>query len=199
MEQQQPPQQNNQEPLPTNVGYIPMNKWDTDPMMSKHLDASDMLIKLKYMLLGYDYNDEEEEYQPVMVTIGYDNEGKAIKEEGRPLMPERTIRTIISSLGMYLSPNTFLSVLDEDSRNDIMYGVCQNLSIIWFRLRNKIRPEERSLIHSSIKDAIFLGLSRANKKMTLDAVSKTQQSHEIIQATPQQPQQRKDDFKVLNW
>lgn len=188
-----------QDPLATNVGYIPKQQWDTDPMMSKHLDASEMLSKLKYMLMGYEYNDEEDEFQPVMITVGYDKDGKEVKVKGGSLMPERTIRTIISSLEMYLSSNTFLSVLDEDARNDIMYGICQNLSIIWFRIGDKIKPEERAVIHSTIKDAIFLGLSRANKKMTLDAVSKMQQTHEIIQATPKAPTQSKEEFKALGW
>ena len=192
-------QQQQQDQLATNVGYIPRQHMDIDSMMSKHLDASNMLMKLKYMLLGYEYNDEEDEWQQVMIKIKDYKTGKLVDVKSDPLMPERTIRTIISSLEMYLSSNTFLSVLEEDSRNDIMYGICQNLSIIWFRLGDKIRPEERAVIHSTIKDAIFLGLSRANKKITLDAVSKIQQSHEVIQATPKTPTQNKEEFKVLGW
>ena len=192
-------QQPYQDPLATNVGYIPSQRMDMDPMMSKHLDTSEMLSKLKHMLLGHNYNEDDDEWKPVMVVVGYDNNGKKIIAEADPLMPERTVRSIISSLEMYLSPNTFLSRLEDDAKNDIMWGVCQNLGIIWFRLGNRIKPEERAVIHSTIKDAIFLGLSRAGNKITLDAISKMQQTHEIIQATPRtQPEQSKE-FKVLGW
>jgi len=196
MEQQQEQQQ---DPLQTNIGYMPHQLRNVDSMMSKHLDASDMLTRLKYMLLGYEYIDDSEEWKPATMIVGYDKKNKEIIAEVGPLMPERTVRSIISSLEMYLSPNTFLSELKEDARNDIMWGVCQNLAIIWFRLGHKINPEERVILHSTIKDAIFLGLSRAGNKITLDAISKMQQSHEIIQATPKTPTPGEKEFKILGW
>ena len=148
------------------------------------------------MLLGDEYDEDADEWKPIKNLIGYDKDKKAVYQIAEPLIPERTVRSIIGSLEMYLSPNTFLSILKEEARNDIMWGVCQNLGIIWLRLGNRIAPEERAMIHSTIKDAIFLGLSRAENKNTLDAYSKTQQSHEIIQANPKaQPQDEK--FKVL--
>ena len=197
---QQPPQQPYIDPLMQNVGYIPPQRMDMDPMMSKHLDTSEMLNRLKNTLMGLEYNDEAEEWKKVKIVVGYDKRGKEVTMDAEPLLPERTIRSLIGSLEMYLSSNTFLSQLQPEDKNDIMFGVCQNLAIIWFRVGSKIRPEERAVIHSTIKDAIFLGLSRAGNKITLDAVSKTQQSHEIIQAfpKPQQPQE-KDGFKVLGW
>lgn len=194
------PQQQQQpiDPMLTNVGYIPQRGIDMDPIMSKHLDASEMLSKLKYMLMGYEFNEEKEEYEKVMVVIGHDKDGKEIKGEGEPVMPDRTVRTLISSLEMYLNPNTFLSELKEDKINDIMWGVCQNLAILFFRLGNRIGPEERAWFGSTIKDAIFLGLNRAQNKITLDAISKMQQTHEIIQANPKTPAPEKE-FKVLGW
>ncbi len=195
----QPPAANPMDPLNSNVGYIPQRGMDIESMMGKHLDTSDMILKLKNMLLGLELDDESDEWIKVMNTIGYDKEGKEVKVLAGPLMPERTIRSIISSLEMYLSSNTFLSELPDDARNDIMFGVCQNLAIIWLRLGNRIRPEERAVIHSTIKDAIFLGLSRANRKITLDAMSKSQQTHEIIQASPKPQQQAEKEFKVLGW
>lgn len=195
---QLPQQQQPIDPMLTNVGYIPQRGIDMDPIMSKHLDASEMLSKLKYMLLGYEFNEEKEEYEKVMVVVGHDKDGKEIKGEGEPVMPERTVRTLISSLEMYLNPNTFLSELKEDKINDIMWGVCQNLAILFFRLGKRIGPEERAWFGSTIKDAIFLGLNRAQNKITLDAISKMQQTHEIIQANPKTPTPEKE-FKVLGW
>lgn len=193
---QQPPQYP-ADPLATQVGYIPQQRWEQDTMMAKHLDASEMLTKLRYMLLGYELNEESDEYEKVMIVIGHDKDGKEIKTPDGPLMPERTVRTLISSLEMYLNPNTFLSELKEDRINDIMWGVCQNLAILFFRLGHKVGPEERAWFGSTIKDAIFLGLNRAGNKITLDAISKMQQTHEIIQSTPRTQPQETKEFKLF--
>lgn len=193
-----PPQtQQPVDPISTNVGYVPQQRWDQDPIMSKHLDASEMLTKLKYMLMGYEYNEDSDEYEKVLIVVGLDENGKEITAPEGPLMPERTIRTLISSLEMYLNPNTFLSELNEERTNDIMWGVCQNLAILFFRLGSKIGPEERAWFGSTIKDSIFLGLNRAGNKITLDAVSKMQQTHEIIQGTPKAPPQENKEFKLF--
>ena len=198
MEPEQPPMPY-QDSLAPAVGFIPPRGGGADSMMSKHLDSAPMIDRLKNMLMGLEYDEEEDVWKPVEVVVGYDNEGKEVKASAGTLMPERTVRSLISSLEMYLSANTFLSDLKEDARNDIMFGICQNLAIIWFRLGNRIQPEERAIIHSTIKDAIFLGLSRAGNKITLDALSKQQQTHEIIQASPKPQQQQDKDFKVLGW
>lgn len=197
MEPQQQPAPAGADPMATNVGYIPQQRFMEDPIMSKHLDASEMLSKLKYMLLGYEYDEEADDYKKVMVTV-LDSSGKQVQVEENPLMPPRTVRTLISSLEMYLNPNTFLSELKDDRINDIMWGVCQNLAILFFRLGSRIGPEERAWFGSTIKDTIFLGLNRAGNKITLDAMSKMQQTHEVIQSNPKTPNQEKE-FKALGW
>ena len=58
--QQQPPVA---DPYQTNIGYLPQQRQDIDPMMSKHLDASEMLLRLKHMLLGHEYDEEAEEWK----------------------------------------------------------------------------------------------------------------------------------------
>jgi len=194
-----PPGQPPPDPYASSIAYMPQRQMELDPMMSKHLDASEMLLRLKHMLLGHEYDEEAEEWQTIMNIVGKDEKGNNIEVAAEPLIPERTVRSIIGSLEMYLSSNTFLSVLKEEARNDIMWGICQNLGVIWFRLGNRIAPEERAMIHSTIKDAIFLGLSRAENKNTLDAVSKMQQSHEIIQAHPKTPTPGEKEFKILGW
>ena len=187
------------DPLMPPVNYIPPPRMDMDSAMTKHLDASEMLNRLKNTLKGLEYNDDKDEWQTVKIKI-IDESGEEIEVDAEPLLPERTVRSLIGSLEMYLSPNTFLSQLKDDDKNDMMFGICQNLAIIWLRIGNRIKPEERAVIHSTIKDAIFLGLSRAGNKITLDAVSKMQQTHEIIQHSPStQPQPKGDDFKVMGW
>ena len=193
-----PQQQMPVDPAAINVGYVPQQRVDMDPIMSKHLDATEMLQKLKWMLMGYEYNEEKDEYEKVMIKVP-DGKGGVEEIEEPPLMPNRTVRTLISSLEMYLNSNTFLSELKEEAINDIMWGVCQNLAILFFRLGNRIGPEERAWFGSTIKDAIYLGLNRANRKITLDAMSKMQQTHEIIQAAPKAPTPSDKEFKMLGW
>jgi len=198
---EQPHQQPSIIPDANNVNYIPQQRMEVDPMLSKHLDTSEILEQLENMLLGKYWNDKDQEWQPIMITIGYEkdedgNDVKVMREE-QPLMPARTIRIIIGSLRMYLSPNTFLSVLNDERINDIMWEVCQNLAILFYRLRGKIKPEEKAFLDSMIKDSILLGLNRANKKVTLDAISKMQTSVEHIQANPQQEKTPEKEFKLF--
>lgn len=178
-EQQLPPQFD-----PYSYGYLPPQR-DMDPLMSKHLDASDILDRLKKMLLGMEYNDETDEW--------------AKSKEG-PLMDPREIRVTIGYLQMFLNSNTFLSQLQEDRINDIMWDVSKKLAVLFYNLRHKLEPETRDMIWGMIEYPILLGLSRASKKITLDAFSKTQTSIEHIQGSPKTQQQAENkEFKVLGW
>ncbi|KKK82216.1 hypothetical protein LCGC14_2805630 [marine sediment metagenome] len=115
-------------------------------------------------------------------------------------MEPKDVRTTVSYLQMFLNPNTFLSQIDDERINDIMWDVNKKLAILFYNLKHKITPHERDMLWGMIEYPILLGLSRANRKITLDAVSKMQQTHEIIQqATPNQPHPEKKDFKVLGW
>ena len=194
-----PPQPGYVDPLLTNVGYMPQSNIHQDAMMSKHLDASEILIRLKNTLMGLEYDDTEEEWKPVMVTLGFDEDGNEIKEKESPLMDPRDIRLIISSLHMYLNSNTFLSLLDDERINDIMWDISQNLAILFYNVRNKISPHERSILWAQIEHSILFALYRAKGKITLDAISKTQQSHEIIQTAPSTPTEQQKEFKILGW
>ena len=183
----------------TNVGMYPQQRFDVDPMMSKHLDVSDILTRLKNTLMGLEYDDEEEEWKPVMTVVGYDEDGQEVKAKEGPLMNAKEIRVTISYLQMFLNSNTFLSQVNDEKINDIMWDVSKKLSILFYNLRNKIAPHERDMLWGMIEYPIFLGLNRASSKITLDAVSKMQQSHEIIQATPKTPTEQQKEFKILGW
>ena len=114
-------------------------------------------------------------------------------------MEPKDVRTTVSYLQMFLNPNTFLSVIDDERINDIMWDVNKKLAILFYNLRHKITPHERDMLWGMIEYPILLGLNRANRKITLDAVSKIQQSHEIIQGTPSAQQQPEKEFKILGW
>lgn len=189
-----------QDPMATNVGYIPQRGVDTESTMAKHLDATGMLDKLKNMLMGMEYNEEEDEWKPALVTIGYDKEGKEIKQPEGPLMEPGEIRVLIGSLSMYLSPNTFLSKFKEDRINDIMFNVCINLYCkLGYLLKHRINPSTRDWIFSGIEHAILSALNRADNKITLDAMSKQFHTIESIQASPKPQQQDEKKFNALGW
>ena len=113
-------------------------------------------------------------------------------------MDPKEIRMLIGFLSGYLDSNTFLSQIDDERTNNIMWDVSLVLGTIFYNLRNKISSNERATLWLSIEDAILFALGRANRKITLDAMSKMQQTHELIQATPK-PQKTEKQFKVLGW
>ena len=186
------------DPLATSVGYIPPQRMDMDPMMSKHLDFSSTLDTLKNMLMGREYNDDEDEWKPSTIRV-YNDKGEEVLVEEGPLMEPRSIRTIVNFLQMFLNPNLFLSQLDDERINDIMWDVNTKLFAMFYNLRYKLTPRERGPLWASIEYPILFGLCRANRKITLDAMSKMQQTHEIIQGGPQKTQQPDKEFKVLGW
>ncbi len=196
---QQVGQQPYQDPLANSLGYIPRQQFDSDPVMSKHLDASEILIILKNTLLGLEHDEDEDVWNPVMVTIGYDKKGNKIEVEEGPLMEPKDIRISVSYLQMFLNPNTFLSQLKEEEIKDIMWDVSKKLAILFYNLRHKITTHERDMLWGMIEYPILLGLNRANRKITLDAISKMQQTTEIIQGNPQNQQQPPKEFKALGW
>lgn len=196
---QQPQQAGYVDPLQTNVGYIPNQKFELDPTLSKHLDSTDMLNNLNNMLMGLEYDSDEDIWKPVMVLLGYDEDGKKVMEEEGPLMEPKDVRITMSFLRSLLNQNTFLSQLDDDRINDIMFDVSIKLGILFYNLRYKLSTEARTMIWGALEYPILFALSRANKKITLDAISKMQQTHEIIQTSPKPQQQENKDFKVLGW
>ena len=196
----EPPQQQQPvDPLSQNIGYMPQRQFDADPMMSKHLDASEILSRLKNTLMGMEYNDEEDEWQPATRIIGYDKDNKEVTVPEGPLMDPKDVRTTVNYLQMFLNPNTFLSQITDERIKDIMWDVNKKLAILFYNLRHKITPHERDMLWGMIEYPILLGLNRANRKITLDAVSKTQQTHEYIQGNPSTPKPSEKEFKVLGW
>ena len=183
-----------------NTAYIAKQPYQQEAIMSQHLDATETLEKLKKMLMGYEYDTEEDEWIRSQVIVGYDKEGNEVKVNEPPLMDMRTIKVIISFLGMFMNPNTFLSRLDSERINDIMWDVNVKLFMVFnSRLKYKLSPEERVIMWGTIEYPILFALNRANKKITLDAMTKMQHSIEHIRAGPgsvEQPKPNKE-FKLF--
>lgn len=183
-----------------NTAYISKKPYNQEAMMSQHLDSSEMLMQLKNMLMGLEYDDEEDEWVPSMMIVGYNEEGKELKTPEGPLMAPKDIRITIAYLQMFLNPNTYLSQVDGDRINEIMWDVSKKLGVMFYNLRHKISSGTRDMIWGMIEYPILLGLSRANKKITLDAITKMQHSIEHIQAGQgkQQPEMKPPkEFKLF--
>jgi len=183
-----------------NTAYISKQPYNQEAMMSQHLDSSAMLTQLKNMLMGLEYDDEEDEWIPSMMVVGYNEKGEEMRVAEGPLMEPKDVRITIGYLQMFLNPNTYLSQLDQDRINDIMWDVSKKLGVMFYNLRHKINSGTRDMIWGMIEYPILLGLSRANKKITLDALTKMQHSIEHIQAGQgKQPQELKPpkEFKLF--
>jgi len=182
-----------------NTAYIAKQPYQQEAVMSQHLDASEMLTKLKNMLMGLEYDEEEDEWVPTQIILGYDKEGKEVKAPEGPLMEPQDIRITIGYLQMFLNPNTFLSRLKEERINDIMWDINKKLAIMFYNLRHKLNPNTRDMIWGMIEYPILLGLNRADKKITLDALTKMQHSIEHIRAGqgPAVEQPKQKEFKLF--
>ncbi len=186
----------------TNTSYLAAQQITQDPLMSQHLDASKILFELKMRLEGKDFDDENEIWKPAVLLVGYDKDGNKVYEEEGPLMEPKQIRLIIGYLQSFLNPNTFLSKIKEETINDKMYDVCCNLGMLFHSLRHKLKPEEWIFIMGMIENPIHLGLSRADGKITLDAVSKTQHTIEHLKGglpSPGSQQPTQKEFKMFGF
>ena len=180
-----------------NVGAIPSQQDVlSDSLLNQHLNANEMLNTLKKMLIGYEYNDDLDEWVVSKRKI-QDEYGNIIEVEEGPLMDPKDIRITIAYLQMFLNSNTYLSRVKEERINDIMWDISVKLASLFYRLRHKLSPETRDMIWGMIEYPILMGLSRASDKITLDALSKMQ--HTIEHVGGNQPNQKDDKFKLFGF
>lgn len=182
--------------------YIPRmyQRPQSDSILNKHLDSSEIINRLKKMLLGFEYDEVEEEWKPLMVVIGYDDKGNEISEPKGALIDPDKISIIISHLEMHLNPNTFLSNLEKEEINDIMFYINLNyLAPIFYHLtiHNAIDSVKLNSLWAILEDSIYFALKRAGNKITLDALSKMQHSVEHIEKS--RPMEDKKEFKMFGW
>lgn len=180
------------------LGYMQRGQpQQQDSLLNKHLQTTEIIQQLKMLLMGYEYNEDTEEWVKSTIEIGTNEDGSPILAYEGPLMDAKDIRVNISYLQMFLNSNTYLSNLDVDSINNIMWEVNLKLGQMFYRLRHKLQ-NNRDLLWGMIEYPIFFALNRAGGKITLDAITKMQHSVEHIQTNQQQNQQeQKKEFKVL--
>lgn len=171
------------------LGSIPYQQSkQAEGMLNQHLGSEKIIEKLKMRLLNYEWNEEEGKWEKATREINID--GRMVRIEEPPLMSPSEVKTTIAYLEMMLNSNLFLSNLERERVNNIMVELNFKLMTVFYRLRRKMTPEERELIWGMLEYPILFGLSRAQNKITLDAVSKSQHTIESIQLGDRKQQQQ---------
>lgn len=192
MEEQQ--ENTEQEQLFQGVPYFPKNIQNfSSSILSEHLKVDKMLDHIEKILFGFEM-DENGEWKKIKVLVGYNKRGVAVYEDQQPLMESTRIRMVISYLRTMLNSNTFLTDIPDDSIiNDMMFETSLMLSTIFYKIGDKIPIELMETMWGSIMNSIQLGLYRARGGRTLNAMTKSMQSHELIQ----KGEKPKDEFKLF--
>ena len=174
------------------------------PLLDKHLDASTIIENLKNLLLGKDYDQNKGMWIDSFVEF-QDQSGVVVMVKQGPLMDPKKINTIINYLNMLLNSNTYLSRLDKEETNNLMWDIEKEIMPLFFRLlrRKKIDSDIMRLLWGMVDKPIYLGLKRASETsgggMTINAATKMQHSIEHIQTAGKQHQQDSKDFKILGF
>ena len=112
-----------------NTAYIARQQYSQDAVISQHLNTDEVLERLKRMLLGYEWNEEQAVWVESTIEILDENNQLVLIKQG-PLMNPKDVRVTVGYLQAFLNPNTFLSQLTEDRINDIRIEIL--LKIIQF-------------------------------------------------------------------
>jgi hypothetical protein len=147
-----------QQPNLYDTGYVPEDVDKFGSLWSEHLDATEIITYIEYMLKGYELN-EENKWVPSMMSV-YDEEGNKHEIPEGPLMAVVEIRIIMTWLRSHLNSNTFLSKLTTEQINNIMYEIVWTMEKVFYKLRFKLPPHIRGILSNTLENAIFIGLNR---------------------------------------
>ena len=175
--------------------YIPQHMQNlTASVLSEHLKVDNMLEYIEKILMGYEMN-EYEEWVKIQLFVGYDKQGRELYQEQSPLMAAEKTRMLISYLKTMLHSNTFLTdIPDDEIINNMMFDTALMLSTVFYKVGDRIPVEVMETIWNSIMNSIHLGLFRGKGGRTLNALTKMQQSHEVISKDMNAP---KKEFKFF--
>ena len=172
---------------------------ENDSIFSKHLEAEKLLEHIEKLLMGYQYDTEEETYTPVLKTV-YTN-GQAYQVEQGALLDPNYIRMSITYLKSFLNSNVFLSYLESmEQINAIMWDVNIKLTRLLHPLKNLYDPKTIEMTYAIIETSIYFAINRAYKKISLDAMTKTSYSMEHIGGmAAKATEEQKKQFKIFGF
>ncbi|MBI2047484.1 hypothetical protein HYT26_04980 [Candidatus Pacearchaeota archaeon] len=181
------------------IGFLQnAHKKDSDSVFTKHLDASDLLQHIEKLLMGYEYDSEEETYKPLTKQI-IQNDKVLLIEQGAILDPN-FVRLSIGYLQTFLNSNVFLSYIESiEQINAIMWDVNVRLTRLLHPLKNRFDAKTVEVTYAIIENSIYFAVNRAYKKNTLDALTKSQHSIEHLGEGQKSATESKKEFKIFGF
>lgn len=176
---------------------------DTESVLSRHLNATELLEQIEKLLMGYEYDTENEEYRKVATEVQDPNTGQVYLVEQGPILDPQYVRMTIGYLKTFLNSNVYLSTYKDDEINNIMWDVNLKLMALLHPLKHRYDSRMVDVIWSMIENPIYSALKRATDKTTLNAMSKMQHSIEHLHPNSQSQQNQqgtqKKPFKIFGF
>ena len=175
-------------------------KKEGDSIFSKHLEADKLLEHIEKLLMGYEYDTNEETYKPLYRNIVQD--GQMLKIEQGALIDPNYVRMSINYLRTFLNSNVFLSYIESmEQINAIMWDDNIKLTRLLHPLKNLYDSKTIEITYAIIETSIYFAVNRAYKKISLDAMTKTSYSMEHIggMAGGKIPEEQKKQFKIFGF
>ena len=163
---------------------------DNTGMWDKHLDAKDLLESIEKLLMGYEYDNETEEYRQVTLMIQDSVTGQSKEVIQGPILDPVQIRMTTGYLKTFLNSNVYLSTYKDEEINNLMWDVKKKLTVLLHPLKNRFDSKTVDVIGSMIENPIYSALKRATDKTTLNAF--TRSSHSIEHINPNAKGQQAD-------
>lgn len=175
-------------------------KREGESVLTKHLEADELLIHIERLLMGYEYDSDQETYKPLYRTVIQD--GKAYQVEQGALLDPSYVRLSIGYLKSFLNANVFLSYIESiEQINAIMWDVNIRLTRLLHPLKNIFDVRTIEMTYAIIENSIYFAINRAYKKNTLDAMTKMQHSIEHLGSgnVAKPTEESKKQFKIFGF
>src|SRR3990167_6297279 len=107
-----------------------------ESVLSKHLEATDLLEQVERLLMGFQFDSQAEEYKPILKTISQN--GQMFQIERGALIDPDYVRLSIGYLKSFLNSNVFLSYIESiEQINAVMWDVNIRLTRLLHPLKNQ--------------------------------------------------------------
>lgn len=171
---------------------------EVDSVLNKHLEANELLEYIEKLLMGYEYDTEEETYKPIMRQAMQN--GKVVLIPQGAIMDPTYVRLSISYLKTFLNANVFLSYIEtQDQINALMWDVNLRLTRLLHPLKKIYDARTIEMIYAIIENSVYFAVNRSYKKNTLDAMTKMQHSIEHIGDQTNKKTEEKKQFKIFGF
>lgn len=175
-------------------------KRDGESVLTKHLEANELLEHIEKLLMGYEYDTDEEVYKHLYRTIMQD--GKTYQIEQGALLDPGYVRLSIGYLKSFLNSNVFLSYIESiEQINAIMWDANIRLTRLLHPLKNISDVRTIEITYAIIENSVYFAVNRAYKKNTLDAMTKMQHSIEHLGSgnVAKPAEESKKQFKIFGF